>query len=111
MKAVRRVLVVGGGIGGVAVRGRPGTTRHGRCADRKQATFALPGVGLGQPANSLRVLRSLGVLPQVLEAGFNYDRMKYLDTRGELIVEHKFLLGGPGIPAVCALSRADLHES
>ena len=109
MKAVRRVLVVGGGIGGMATAAALGQRGMDVVLIEKQATFAVPGVGLGQPANSLRVLRSLGVLPQVLEAGFNYDRMRYLDYKGELIVEHKFLLGGPGIPAVCALSRAELH--
>lgn len=110
MAAPRRVLVVGGGIGGTAAA--TALAQHGMdvLLIEKRPEFAAPGVGLGQPANSLRVLDALGVLPEVLDAGFRYDSMRYFDSNRSLIVEHKFLLGGPGIPAVCALSRAELHS-
>jgi len=109
MAAPRRVLVVGGGIGGTAAAAA--LAQHGMdvLLIEKQPHFNAPGVGLGQPANSLRVLDALGVLPEVLDTGFQYDRMRYFDRNRSLIVEHKFQLGGPDVPAVCALSRAELH--
>ena len=58
----------------------------------------------------LRVYDALGVLPEILASGFNYDRMYIFDFKRELIVEHKFLLGDDTVPAVCALSRLRLHE-
>lgn len=109
MNDIRRVLVVGGGIGGMAAAVAMGQRGMDVLLIEKRPEFSVPGVGLGQPANALRVLDSLGVLPQVLAAGFQYDCMRYFDYNRDLIVEHKFLLGGPGLPAVCALSRSDLH--
>ncbi|WGW11686.1 FAD-dependent monooxygenase [Saxibacter everestensis] len=110
MGASRRVLVVGGGIGGMASAAAFGQRGMDVLLIEKRPEFTVPGVGLGQPANALRVLGELGVLPQVIAAGFQYDSMRYFDYNRELIVEHKFLLGGPGLPAVCALSRSDLHD-
>ena len=67
-------------------------------------------MGLGQPANALRVYDSLGVLEEILETGFIYDRMHIFDPSRRLIVEHKFLLGDDSVPAFCALSRLQLHK-
>ena len=76
----------------------------------KRPAFDIPGVGLGQPANALRVYDSLGVLDEILETGFVYDRMHIFDPDRQLIAEHKFLLGDYLVPAFCALSRLQLHK-
>jgi 2-polyprenyl-6-methoxyphenol hydroxylase-like FAD-dependent oxidoreductase len=76
----------------------------------RRPTFDIPGVGLGQPANALRVYDSLGVLDEILATGFSYDRMWLFDPDRRLIVEHKFLLGDDRVPAFCALSRLQLHK-
>jgi 2-polyprenyl-6-methoxyphenol hydroxylase-like FAD-dependent oxidoreductase len=76
----------------------------------RRPAFDVPGVGLGQPANALRVYDALGVLPELLATGFSYDRMSIFGPQRELIVDHKFLLGDDKIPAFCALSRLRLHE-
>ncbi|WP_198668837.1 FAD-dependent oxidoreductase [Homoserinimonas sp. OAct 916] len=110
MNDVRRVLVIGGGVGGLAAA----TALAQRGADvlliEKQATFDLPGVGLGQPANALRVYRNLDVLDEVLDGGFIYNTMDYFDKDRNLVVQHKFLLGDDSTPAVCALTRVRLHQ-
>ena len=110
MSKIRRVLVVGGGVGGLtaatsfAQRGVEVTLIERRPA------FDVPGVGLGQPANALRVYDAIGVLPEILDSGFSYNHMYIFDRQRELLVDHKFLLGDERIPAVCALSRRRLHE-
>lgn len=110
MKEVRRVLVVGGGVGGLtaatafAQRGVEVTL-----VERRPA-FDVPGVGLGQPANALRIYDALGVLDQVLDTGFSYDHMRIFDAQRTPIVHHQFLMGDDRVPAVCALSRAELHK-
>jgi 2-polyprenyl-6-methoxyphenol hydroxylase-like FAD-dependent oxidoreductase len=76
----------------------------------RRATFELPGIGLGQPANALRVYDALGVLQEILATGFVYDHMRIFDPNRELIVHHKFLLGDDRVPAVCALERLHLHD-
>jgi 2-polyprenyl-6-methoxyphenol hydroxylase-like FAD-dependent oxidoreductase len=110
MSDIGRVLVVGGGVGGLTAAtafARRGV--HVVLIERRP-TFDVPGIGLGQPANALRVYDALGVLPEVLAAGFSYDRMCIFDANREPIVEHKFLLGDETVPATCALSRLQLHE-
>jgi 2-polyprenyl-6-methoxyphenol hydroxylase-like FAD-dependent oxidoreductase len=110
MSDIRRVLVVGGGVGGLTAA----TAFAQRGVDvvliERRPTFDVPGIGLGQPANALRVYDALGVLPQILATGFSYDRMCIFDANRELIVEHKFLLGDKTVPATCALSRLQLHK-
>jgi 2-polyprenyl-6-methoxyphenol hydroxylase-like FAD-dependent oxidoreductase len=110
MNSIRTVLVVGGGVGGLscalalAQRGVEVTLIE------RQPDFNVPGVGLGQPANALRVYDRLGVLAEVLEAGYIYDHMSIFDADHRLIAEHKFLLGDSRVPPVCALRRSDLHR-
>src|SRR5581483_11645049 len=110
MNDIRRVLVVGGGVGGLTAAAAFAQRGVEVLLIERRPTFAVPGVGLGQPANALRVYEALGVLPELLASGFSYDRMFIFDPNRELIVEHKFLLGDERIPAFCALSRLRLHE-
>jgi 2-polyprenyl-6-methoxyphenol hydroxylase-like FAD-dependent oxidoreductase len=77
----------------------------------RRPAFDIPGVGLGQPANALRVYDTLGVLDEILARGFIYDHMCLFDASRRLIVEHKFFLGDHRVPAFCALSRLQLHET
>jgi 2-polyprenyl-6-methoxyphenol hydroxylase-like FAD-dependent oxidoreductase len=110
MSDIRRVLLIGGGVGGLT--SATAFARRGvevLLIERRPA-FDVPGVGLGQPANALRIYDALGLLPDILASGFAYDRMSIFDPNRELIVEHKFLLGDAKVPAFCALSRLRLHE-
>lgn len=75
----------------------------------KRPDFNMPGVGLGQPACALRVYRQFGVLEEILDTGFSYGHASIFGPQRDLIVEHRFLMGGAGIPAFCALPRATLH--
>jgi 2-polyprenyl-6-methoxyphenol hydroxylase-like FAD-dependent oxidoreductase len=110
MGHVGRVLVVGGGIGGLTAATAFAQRGVEVVLIERRAGFDVPGVGLGQPANALRIYAALGVLPEILASGFSYDRMYIFDRDRELIVEHKFLLGDKTVPAFCALSRLRLHE-
>jgi 2-polyprenyl-6-methoxyphenol hydroxylase-like FAD-dependent oxidoreductase len=110
MSKIRRILVVGGGVGGLTAA----TTFAQRGVEvvliERRPAFDIPGVGLGQPANALRVYEALGVLPEILSSGFPYNHMSIFDAGRSLLAAHKFLLGDERIPAFCALSRLRLHE-
>jgi 2-polyprenyl-6-methoxyphenol hydroxylase-like FAD-dependent oxidoreductase len=110
MGDVQQVLVVGAGVGGLAAATALAQSGIAATVIERNADFSLPGVGLGQPANALRVYRSLGVLEEVLESGFVYRAMRYFDQNRRLIAEHPFLLGDEHVPPVCALTRHRLHD-
>jgi len=110
MSKVKRVLVIGGGVGGLTAATAFAQRGVEVLLIERRPAFDVPGVGLGQPANALRVYDALGVLPEILAGGFAYDRMWIFDPARTLIVEHKFLMGDDRVPAVCALSRLRLHE-
>lgn len=104
-----KVLVVGAGIGGLAAA--TALRQHGHEVDvvEIKPDFSVYGVGINQPANSLRALRSLGVLDQIVAVGYQYDTTGFYDDQGELIVEVPSAMGGD-VPANNALSRLDLHK-
>jgi 2-polyprenyl-6-methoxyphenol hydroxylase-like FAD-dependent oxidoreductase len=110
MEKIRRILVVGGGVGGLTAATAFAQRGIEAVLIERRPAFDVPGVGLGQPANALRVYDAIGVLPEILSSGFSYDHMSIFDPKRELIVHHKFLLGDERIPAVCALSRRRLQE-
>jgi 2-polyprenyl-6-methoxyphenol hydroxylase-like FAD-dependent oxidoreductase len=105
----RRVLVVGAGIGGLGA----GAALAQRGAEVEiveiNPAHEVLGVGINQPANSLRALRAIGVLDECIEAGFQFDRARFCDASGDLIVEVPSGLGGD-VPANNALTRPDLQR-
>jgi 2-polyprenyl-6-methoxyphenol hydroxylase-like FAD-dependent oxidoreductase len=109
MDDIRRVLIAGGGIGGLAAA--IAFARRGAevTAIERRSTFDIPGIGLGQPANALRVYDALGVLDEILDTGFVYDHMTIFDAGRCLIAAHRFQMGDRRAPPFCALPRADLH--
>lgn len=107
---IRRVLLVGGGVGGLTAAALFAQRGVEVVLIERRPAFDIPGIGLGQPANALRVYDAVGVLGDILATGFSYDRMFIFDPNRRLIVEHKFLMGDDRVPAFCALSRLQLHE-
>ena len=95
-----KILVVGAGIGGLAAATALRQRAHDVDVVEIKPEFAVYGVGINQPANSLRALRSLG---------FQYDRHGFYDEDGTHIVDVQSGLGGD-VPANNALSRQDLHR-
>jgi len=107
---VERVLIVGAGIGGLgagALFGQRGVEVE---IVEIKPEAKVYGVGINQPGNSLRALREIGVLPEILAVGFEFDRWVFHDYHGEVIVSVPSQLGGDGIPANCALSRRALQN-
>ena len=65
MSDIRRVLVVGGGVGGLITAAAFAQRGVEVALIERRPAFDVPGVGLGQPANALRVYDALGVLPEI----------------------------------------------
>ena len=106
-----KVLVVGGGIGGLsttlALRG------HGFEVDvvERDPAWGVYGVGIIQPGNALRALDSLGLAAACVEAGapIRGDRTWLAD--GETpIAAHEWPPLVDGLPPGNGLTRPKLHE-
>lgn len=110
MGAADRVLIVGGGIGGLGAAAALGQTGIEVDVVEIEPEPTIAGVGINQPGNSLRALERIGVLDQVREAGFEFGRWVFHDHNGGLVADVAIGLGGNGIPANCALPRPELHR-
>src|ERR1700689_2779222 len=104
-----KVLVVGAGIGGLGAA--ISLRQRGFAVDvvEIKPELSVYGVGINQPANSLRALRGMGVLDEIIAAGCQYDHTDFFAADGELIVHVPSVMGGE-VPANTALSRLNLHK-
>jgi 2-polyprenyl-6-methoxyphenol hydroxylase-like FAD-dependent oxidoreductase len=110
MADVNRVLVVGAGIGGLGAAAALGQRGIEVEVIERMPEPNVFGVGINQPGNSLRALNQIGVLDEIREAGFEFDRWAFHDKDGNMVVEVPTRLGGDGIPPNCALPRPELHR-
>jgi 2-polyprenyl-6-methoxyphenol hydroxylase-like FAD-dependent oxidoreductase len=105
-----RVLVVGGGIGGLS----------SAIALRKQDVevdvveinprWEVYGVGIIQPANAIRALDALGLAEQAVAQGFAMKGSRFHDSQGNLLGEVPALdLLGPRYPPMDGITRPKLH--
>ena len=111
MPAVTSVLVVGAGLAGTATAiGLAGGGVAVDLIDAKQAISAV-GSGITMQGNGLRELRRLGVLDEVLAAGYPFDTLgiRAPDPAGTLLAEiADARSGGPDLPATVGLPRPAL---
>jgi 2-polyprenyl-6-methoxyphenol hydroxylase-like FAD-dependent oxidoreductase len=110
MSDVKKVLIIGAGIGGLGA----GAALASRGVEVEIVEIKpeanVYGVGINQPANSLRALKALGVLDEVREVGFEWDTTTFNDHHGNLVVSVPSQLGGDGVPPNTGLTRRDLHD-
>ncbi|MEV6161975.1 FAD-dependent monooxygenase [Streptomyces sp. NPDC052052] len=87
MASPLRVLIHGGGIGGLTLAtalARRG--HHVEVAEIRDEVEAL-GVGIIQPSNALHVMREIGVLDACLRAGFEWEILTIADPTGNTLAE------------------------
>ncbi|MFE7356072.1 FAD-dependent monooxygenase [Streptomyces sp. NPDC057543] len=87
MASPLRVLIHGGGIGGLtlatALARRGHTVEVAELRDELEAL----GVGIIQPSNALHVMREIGVLDDCLKAGFEWEILTIADPAGNTLAE------------------------
>ncbi|ATB34889.1 2-polyprenyl-6-methoxyphenol hydroxylase [Cystobacter fuscus] len=111
MARVNKVLIVGGGIGGLSLAS--GLRNRGIEVDLVEVKdeWTVYGVGIIQQCNVIRAMARLGLMDRVLDAGFAYENMGIYTAAGELV---QMLPGarsaGPEYPANLGISRLALHK-
>ena len=109
MAAVKKVLIVGGGIGGLSLG--IGLRKKGIEAEivEIQQEYKIYGSGIIQQANALRALDALGVADEAMQKGSPYGQVKMCTATG-----FEFAKAGPPpigrFPSHNGISRRTLHE-
>jgi 2-polyprenyl-6-methoxyphenol hydroxylase-like FAD-dependent oxidoreductase len=111
MASVSKVLIVGGGIGGLALS--IGLRRADIDVDvveiRQQ--WAIYHVGIIAQSNLVRAMVALGIADDCVAAGFSYSGVRFCDAGGRVLSETPGVkLAGPDYPAYLGLTRPALHK-
>ncbi|HVB86008.1 MAG TPA: FAD-dependent monooxygenase [Candidatus Dormibacteraeota bacterium] len=111
MASVNKVLIVGGGIGGLALS--IGLCKAGVNVDivEVRQQWAIYHVGIIAQSNLVRAMVALGVADDCVAAGFPYSGVRFCDANGRVLSESPGMkLAGPGYPAYLGLTRPALHN-
>jgi 2-polyprenyl-6-methoxyphenol hydroxylase-like FAD-dependent oxidoreductase len=105
----RRVLIVGGGIAGLALA--PVLARSGVAVEvvEREPAWRSAGTGIYLPGNAARALRVLGLEANVASRAVEIARQRFYDHRGRLLCEVDVAKLWAAVGPCLALSRAELH--
>ena len=109
--AASRVLIVGGGIGGLS--SAIALTARGVEVEivEQNPKWDVYGVGIIQPGNAMRALHQLGLLDEALAAGFAMDGDRFFLADGTQLTDSDFpRVVGPEYPGLNGITRPRLHE-
>jgi 2-polyprenyl-6-methoxyphenol hydroxylase-like FAD-dependent oxidoreductase len=110
LSEVQKVLVVGGGIGGLSTA--IALRRRGVAVDVVELNpkWDVYGVGIIQPSNALRALATLGLADAAVAQGHGMEGSKLLTSDGHLIHDQPApRLAGPQFPPMNGITRPRLH--
>lgn len=111
MQKIKNVLIVGGGIAGLTAA--IALKRSGIEAQvvEKSVDWSVYGVGIIQPSNMLRALRTIGLGDQCLANGRGFNGWRFCDADGAVLAEAAaFNVAGAGYPAANGITRPALHK-
>lgn len=105
-----KILVIGGGIGGLSAAIALGRGGHRVTVVEKDPSWSVYGVGIIQQSNVLRAVQELGILDEFIAAGFGFDAVEVFLPDGRKIAtvpSHRLV---EGHPANVGMGRPALHD-
>src|SRR6516165_7200600 len=107
MPRANKVLIVGGGIGGLALS--VGLCKAEIVEIKEQWTVY--HVGIIAQSNLVRAMVALGIADDCVAAGFPYQGVRFCDANGNVMSDSPGVkLAGPEYPAYLGLTRPALHN-
>jgi 2-polyprenyl-6-methoxyphenol hydroxylase-like FAD-dependent oxidoreductase len=111
MARIRKLLIVGGGIGGLAAA--IAARRAGVDVDlvEIQRDFRVYHVGIIVQGNFIRALVALGIADEAIAAGYPQSGLTFQDLHGHVLQDIPGMpLAGPNYPSDLGMGRPALHE-
>ena len=111
MSHIKRVLIVGGGIGGLCTG--IGLAQAGIASEivEIKTDWSVYGVGIIQPSNQLRALAELGLAKVCVERGSAFLGWEFCDDTGNVRARvPNPEVAGLGYPPINGIARPVLHE-
>jgi FAD-dependent urate hydroxylase len=103
------VLIVGGGVAGLATARALGATGFAPELVEREQAWGHGGTGIYLPGNAARALRSLGLERDVVERAVAIRKQRFCDDHGRLLLEVDGEAFWNGVGPCLALHRSDLH--
>jgi 2-polyprenyl-6-methoxyphenol hydroxylase-like FAD-dependent oxidoreductase len=103
------ILIIGGGIGGLACAIAFGQRGHRVTVIERDPDWAVYGVGITQQANVVRAVAELGIRDDYLAAGFGFDAVEIFAPDGTRLARVPSLRLAEGYPANLGMGRPALH--
>jgi len=111
MAAIRKALIIGGGIGGLSsaiALARAGIDTEVAEIERDWQVYQ---IGIVVQANFIRAMAALGIADQAIAAGFPYDGLIFQDLHGKVVQTLRGArLAGPRYPSHLGMTRPALHQ-
>ena len=110
MSKAQNILVVGGGVAGLAVA--IGLHNQGLNVEvvEKDASWSVYHVGIIVQSNFIRALNQLGIGKTAVAAGYPYKGARFKNVAGDVIAELPGDSQVDGLPSDLGLTRPALHE-
>jgi len=111
MPRANKVLIVGGGIGGLALS--VGLCKAGIGVEivEIKEQWTVYHVGIIAQSNLVRAMVALGIADDCVAAGFPYQGVRFCDANGNVMSDSPGVkLAGPEYPAYLGLTRPALHN-
>ena len=111
MTPSRRILIIGGGISGLALAGSRAAAGDSVEVVEMQPEWQVTSSGITLKPPALRALDRLGLLPEVEKYGSPHHKFHHCNAAGDLIEEmDPDNLAGGDKPRVAGILRWDLHN-
>ena len=105
-----RVLVIGGGIGGLTASIALGRQKFDVTVIERDPNWTVYGVGIIQQSNVLRAAQALGILDGYLAAGVGFDAVEIFIPSGQKVARVPGHPVAPGLPVMQGDADTDLAQ-